>query len=60
MASIMGGLGVTIGFPIPFYISRRQDINSTPWIFDAPLLKYVNIVLIYLFSTFVVSQVWKK
>ncbi|KKT84459.1 MAG: hypothetical protein UW82_C0021G0001, partial [candidate division WWE3 bacterium GW2011_GWC2_44_9] len=63
MASIFGGLGVTIGFPIPFYISRL-DLNSLPSpihiVLDVPFLKYVNVGLIYLLSTFTISKIWRK
>lgn len=60
MASIFGGLGVTVGFPIPFYIVRRHDINASPEIFDAPFLKYVDILVVYLSLTFIASKLWKK
>jgi len=50
MGFIMGGFTTVRGFPIPFY----RDVWNTPVIdFNQPIIAIVDVLIIYLFTTFI-------
>ena len=50
MGTILGGLATRIGFPITYY----HDVYKTPEIdYDVPLLRYVNVLIVYIGLTIV-------
>jgi hypothetical protein len=57
MGSVMGGIATTKGFPIPYY----RDVWTTPQVdYYIPLIKYIDIALIYTAITFVGLKLSKK
>ena len=57
MVSTMGGIATIKGFPIPYY----RDVWSTPQIdYYIPIMKFVDIGLIYTLTTFIGFKLFKK
>lgn len=57
MISIMGGIATIKGFPIPYY----RNLWSTPQIdYYFPLIKFVDIGLVYTLITFIGLKLVKK
>lgn len=57
MQSIIGGFATIKGFPIPYY----RDVWTTPDIdYSLPIVKYIDICLIYIISTFITLKLFNK
>jgi len=57
MSSVFGGYATTKGFPVPYY----RDVWTTPNIdYSLPVVKYIDIFLIYIISTFIVLKSFRK
>jgi hypothetical protein len=55
--SILGGMSTTIGFPIPYYYDYYQTSGVE---YFQPMVKYVDIVLVYIFLTIIAILLQNK